>query len=429
MKLINSMKYLKIAEKRIPALTQTFSKAAFTFVKGVYPVYVDHAKGSHIFDVDGNEFIDYLCGLGPILLGYGYAAVDNAIREQLKNGILFSLPHKLELDLAELICKTVPSAEMVKYSKTGSDAVTFAIRGARAITKRDKVAYCGTLGVQHDWQTVLTTRDKGIPKWNKKQIYTFEYNKIETLENILEKEGKNIAAVCMEPTLFELPQKDFLQKAKKLTHEYGAILIFDEIVTGYRFAIGGGQEKFGVMPDITCLGKGMANGMPLGAVTGKTEYMKIFDDVFFSSTNQGETLSLAASLATIEEVKKKNIPKYLWAIGTKLMDGYNEIARESDVGISFIGYPIRMRHICLDSNGKDSLEIKSLMIQEMIKRGIFLHPAGSYISYSHSFQDVNKTLEAFADTMKIIKKAVKNNTVRTQIKGDIIKPVFPPKEK
>ena len=211
-----SSKYLKIAEKRIPSLTQTFSKSAFTFVKGVYPVYADRAVGSHIIDVDENEYIDYLSGLGPIILGYKYPAVDEAIKKQLKNGILFSLPHKLELDLAEMICKTIPSAEMVKYAKTGSDAVTLAIRGARAITKRDKIAYCGTFGVQHDWQTTLTTRDFGIPKWNSKQIFLFEYNKIETLEKILEKEGKNIAAICMEPTLFEPPVSGFLDKVKKL---------------------------------------------------------------------------------------------------------------------------------------------------------------------------------------------------------------------
>jgi glutamate-1-semialdehyde aminotransferase len=427
-KLKKSFQYLKIAERRIPSLTQTFSKAAFTFVKGAYPVYADHAKGSHIFDVDNNEYIDYLCGLGPILLGYQYKPVDEAIKRQLKNGILFSLPHKIELDLAEMICKTVPSAEMVKYSKTGSDAVTFAIRAARAITKRDKIAYCGTMGVQHDWQTILTTRDYGIPKWNKKQIYTFEYNKIETLEKIFEKDGKNIAAVCMEPTLFELPEKDFLNKVKKLTHEHGAVLIFDEIVTGFRFSIGGGQEKFKVEPDITCLGKGMANGMPLGAVVGKKEYMKIFDDVFFSSTNQGETLSLAAGLVTINEIRTKNVPKRIWGIGGKLQDGYNKISSEYDVDIKFTGYPVRMKIVCKDPSGKESPEIKSLMLQEMVKRGIFLHPNVSYVSFSHNNADVNKTLDAFDESVKLIKKSIKDNTVKQKLKGEIIRPVFPPKD-
>lgn len=429
MKLTNSLKYLKIAEKRIPALTQTFSKAAFTFVKGVYPVYADHAYGSHMVDVDGNEYIDYLCGLGPVILGYGYPRVNDAIKKQLKNGILFSLPHKLELELAETICKTVSCAEMVKYSKTGSDAVTFAIRAARAITKRDKIAYCGTMGVQHDWQTAITTRDYGIPKWNKKQIKVFEYNRIETLEEIFEKDGKNIAAVCMEPTMFEPPKKNFLRKVKDVAHKYSAVLIFDEIVTGYRFAIGGGQERFGVEPDIATLGKGIANGMPLGAIVGKTEYMKIFDQVFFSSTNQGETLSLAAGLATIKEIKKKNVPKYLWNLGSTLMDGYNAIAKENQVDISFTGYPVRMKLVCMDPKGKESLEIKSLLLQEMIRRGVFLHPSVEYIGFSHTRNDVKLTLNAFKDAAKIVSNAIKNNTVKKQLKGMIIRPVFPPKKK
>lgn len=427
MKISKSLQYLKIAKKRIPALTQTFSKSAFTFVQGVYPVYVDHAYGSHMIDVDGNKFIDYLCGLGPIILGYNYDSVNKAIIKQMKKGILFSLPHKLELDLADVICKTVPCAEMVKYSKTGSDAVTMAVRAARAITKRDKIAYCGTMGVQHDWQTAITTRDHGIPKWNKKQIKIFEYNKIETLEEIFEKDGKNIACVCMEPTMFEPPKNNFLQKVKTLTHKHGAVLIFDEIVTGYRFDIGGGQQKFGVVPDIATLGKGLANGMPLGAVVGKTEYMRIFDDVFFSSTNQGETLSLAAGVATIEEITTNNIPKYLWKTGSQLMDGYNSIAKNHDVGISFIGYPVRMRPICVDSNGNESLEIKSLLLQEMVTRGIFLHPGVDYIGYSHTSDDIKQTLDSFEESVIIIKNAVENNTVRKQLKGKVIKPVFPPK--
>jgi len=206
-KLKKSFQYLKIAEKRIPSLTQTFSKAAFTFVKGAYPVYVDHAKGSHIFDVDNNEYIDYLCGLGPILLGYQYKPVDEAIKRQLKNGILFSLPHKIELDLAEMICKTVPSAEMVKYSKTGSDAVTFAIRAARAITKRDKIAYCGTMGVQHDWQTVLTTRDYGIQSGIKNRFTHLNTTKLKPLKKFLKMMEKILLQYAWNPHYLSYQRK------------------------------------------------------------------------------------------------------------------------------------------------------------------------------------------------------------------------------
>ena len=205
-------------------------------------------------------------------------------------------------------------------------------------------------------------------------------------------------------------------------------MIFDEIVTGYRFAVGGGQQKYGTEPDITCLGKGIANGMPLAAVVGKTEYMKIFDDVFFSSTNQGETLSLAAGLATIKEIKTKNVPKYLWNMGSILMNGYNKICNEYNTGVSFVGYPVRMKHVCVDSKGKESLEIKSLLLQEMIKRGIFLHPNVSYVGFSHNKEDVVKTLNAFDESMKIVKKAIITNDVRKKLKGEVIRPVFPPKK-
>jgi len=423
-----SFDYLAKAEKLIPSLTQTFSKAPYTFVKGVYPVYADRGKGSHIFDVDGNEYIDYLCGLGPVILGYCYPAVDNAVRKQLEKGMTFSLPHPLEIEVAEALKRTVPCAEMAKYSKTGSDVVTAAIRGARAITKRDKIAYCGSGGVWHDWYTIITTRNQGVPESVRKEIATFEYNNIETLQKIFEDNPDGVAAVCMEATMFEPPKANFLQKVKELTHRNGAVLIFDEIVTGYRFSVGGGQKLYGVEPDIACLGKGMANGMPIGAVVGKSEYMHIFDDVFFSTTFAGETLSLAASLATINEIDDKNVPDYIWRLGTKLMQGYNAIAKEKNLDvISCIGYPVRMRIICKDEKGNDSLLIKSLLLQEMVKRGIFIQPSVQYISYTHTEQDVNKTLEAFEESLHIVGKALESGNTKKYLEGEPAKPVFAPK--
>ena len=280
----NSFDLLDKSKKLIPSLTQTFSRAAYTFVEGSFPVYAKNAEGSHFTDVDGNEYIDYLCGLGPVILGHKYKRVDDAIREKLDSGILFSLPHKLELDVSELICNMVPSAEMVKFSKTGSGSATGAIRGARALTKRDKIAYCGSGGVWHDWYATIISRNQGVPKFNQDLILPFDYNDFDGLEYIFEQNKDEIACVFMEATIFNRPKNDFLSKVKKLAHENNTVLIFDEIVTGFRFANGGAQELFGVEPDITVLGKGIANGMPLSAVTGKTEYMKLFDDVFFTTT-------------------------------------------------------------------------------------------------------------------------------------------------
>lgn len=423
-----SFDYLEKAEKLIPSLTQTFSKAPYTFVKGVYPVYADRGKGSRMIDVDGNEYIDYLCGLGPVILGYCYPAVDDAVRRQLEKGMTFSLPHPLEIEVAEALKRTVPCADMAKYSKTGSDVVTAAVRGARAITKREKVAYCGSGGVWHDWYTTLTTRDQGVPKSVRREIVTFEYNKIETLEKIFEDSPDEIAAVCMEPTMFEGPKGDFLSNVKSLAHKKGAVLIFDEIVTGYRFSVGGGQKMYGVEPDLAAFGKGMANGMPIGAIVGKSEYMKIFDDVFFSTTFAGETLSLAASLATINEIEDKRVPDYIWKLGTRLMDGYNSIAKDKNLEavISCIGYPVRMRILCKDETGNDSLLIKSLLLQEMVKRGIFIHPSVQYISYSHTEQDVQQTLQAFAESVDVVGKALEQGDVKKYLEGEPARPVFPP---
>jgi len=424
MNLKKSFNLLEKSRKLIPSLTQTFSRGAYTFVEGAFPVYAESGKGSHLFDVDGNEYIDYLCGLGPIVLGYGYPEVDNAIRDAITSGILFSLPHRLEIEVSELLCKMIPSAEMVKFSKTGSGSATGAVRGARAITKRDKIAYCGSGGVWHDWYATIISRNQGIPKFNYELIHPFKYNNIESLESIFEKNKNEIACVFMEPTMFEEPKNSFLKDVKKLTRENGSVLIFDEIVTGFRFSNGGGQKYFGVEPDISVLGKGIANGMPLSAVVGKTEYMKIFDDVFFSTTYASDILSLAASKATINEFNKKPVIQKSWNNGLLIMEEFNKIAKEQELDIHMSGFPVRRLLTCKDSNGQDSLLIKSLLIQEMIKKGIFMHPSVGYISFSHEKEDIQKTITAFTEVVPLIKKAITENNIEYYLNGKPAKPVY-----
>jgi len=420
----NSFNYLEKSKKFIPSLTQTFSRAAYTFVEGIFPVYAKNANGSHFTDVDENDYIDYLCGLGPIILGHCYPRVNDAIKEQLESGILFSLPHKLEIDVSELVCNMIPSAEMVKFSKTGSGSATGAVRGARAITKKDKIAYCGSGGVWHDWYATIISRNQGVPEFNSNLILPFDYNDIDGLEYIFESNKDEIACVFMEATIFDKPQGDFLKKVKKLTHENDAVLIFDEIVTGFRFANGGAQELFDVEPDITVLGKGIANGMPLSAVVGKSEYMKIFDDVFFSTTYAGDTLSLAAAKATLMEIKEKPVIKNIWANGLHLMEEFNKITKENSLNIDLSGYPVRMKMNGNDSRGNDSVLIRSLLIQEMVKRGIFMHPGVEYISYSHSKEDIQQTLNAFEDSIPILRKAISEDKVESYLEGNPSKPVY-----
>jgi len=239
--LTKSKEYLERAKKVIPSCTQTFSKGPTQFVQGVSPIYLERGDGSHVFDVDGNEYIDYPLALGPVTLGYNYPRVNEAIIKQLKDGITFSLMHPLEVELAELLINIIPCAEMVRFGKNGSDVTSAAVRVARAYTGRDKIACCGYHGWQ-DWYIGTTTRSAGVPECIKKLTIPFEYNNIESLERIFSENRDEVAGVIMEPIGIVEPKNNFLEKVKEITHKNGAVLIFDEIVIGFRVSIGGAQE-------------------------------------------------------------------------------------------------------------------------------------------------------------------------------------------
>lgn len=418
-----SFEYLKRAENLIPALSQTFSKAPRYLVKGVYPVYLKRGEGSLVWDVDGNEYIDYILGLGPVTLGYNYARVNQAIMEQLNEGISFSLPHPLEIELAELLTQVIPCAEMVRFSKTGSEVTSASVRAARAFTGRDKLAYCGYHG-WHEWYSVTTSRNKGIPAVMRDLIFPFEANNIESLENLFKRNPGQIAAVIMEPIILEAPAKGFLDKVKELAHRNGALLIFDEIVSGFRVALGGAQEYCGVVPDLSTCGKGMANGMPLSAVVGRKDVMKMYEEVFFSTTFGGETLSLAAAVATINEMQEKKVMEHIWAIGRKLTSGFNKLTRDIGVDAETIGLPCHFKFVVRDGKGEESREVKSLFMQEMVKRGILLHSGAVNLCFSHSNEDVDNTLEACEDSLKIVKKALVENKVKERLEGEPYQEVF-----
>jgi len=408
----------------IPAQTQTFSRAASTFVEDVFPVYVKSANGSHFVDVDNNNFIDYLMGLGPVTLGYNYKKVNSAITKQLKNGILFSLPHPLEIDLSELLCKTVPHTEMVKFAKTGSDAVTGAVRAARAITKKNKIAYCGSGGVWHDWYAIAISRNGGVPAFNKKLINVFDYNDLDGLEQIFEDNKNQISCIVLEPTVYDFPKKNFLKKVRKIADKNNAILILDEIVTGFRFDLCGGQKFFDIKGDLVCFGKGMGNGLPISAITGKTEFMKIFEKLWVSSTNGSETLSLAGTIATINEMKNKKTIQSCWKIGKNLFDGWNKIAKSYNISAEMTGYPIRMTMQCFDSQGNESMALKGLVMQEMVKQGVFMSQGPSFICYSHSEKDIQLTLKAFENTCKLIQTKIHDDNYLDLMEGSLPKIVY-----
>ena len=402
-------------------VTQTLAKGPGQFTKGVAPVYIQKGKGAHVWDVDGNEYIDYNAAIGPVSLGYAYPVVDDAIRRQLEDGITFSLMSPLEVELAELIQEVIPNAEAVKIAKTGADVCSAAVRVARAYTGREKVFCCGYHG-WHDWYIGITSRHAGIPDAIRDMTYTFEYNDIESIKAALD---KDVAALILEPFIFEAPKAGFLQELAEACKANGTLLIFDEMWTGFRIALGGAQEYFKVQPDLAVYSKACANGMPIALLIGRADVMELFNkEVFSYTTFGGEALSLAACIATIKELRDKNVPQYLDEKGALLKDGYNEIARQSgmDSYTHCIGYNCRSM-VAFSPIAGNALELKTLMQQEMIKRGILW--AGFHnMCFSHSDEDIRYTLEAYKDIMPLMKDAIESGNITSYLRGEVLEAVF-----
>ena len=409
------------AVKIMTPVTQTLAKGPGQYVNGVAPKYVKRGKGARVWDVDDNEYLDYNMGIGPLSLGYCYPKVDEAIIEQLKDGITFSLMHHLEVTLSELIHQIIPNAEAIRISKTGADVTSAAIRVARAFTGRKKVLCCGYHG-WHDWYIGVTSRNSGVPEEIKNLTATFEYNNIESVKALLD---EDTACVILEPFIFEAPTNDFLKELKTLCSSNGTLLIFDEMWTGFRIAMGGAQEYFNVKPDLACYSKAFANGMPISLLTGRKDVMDLFnEDVFFFTTFGGEALSLAAAIATIEEMIEKNVPAYLAEKGKLLKDGYNKICE--DLGIQHytkcVGYDCRSM-ITFDPSAGNPLELKSYVQQELIKRGI-LWSGFHNMCFSHSDEDINYTLKAYQEVLELLKTTLSENKITASLKGKPVEAVF-----
>ena len=303
MELKKSKKFLKKALRSIPLASQTFSKSYLQYPDG-FPLFAQNGKGGRIKDVDGNEYVDLIMGLLPLTLGYNDKDVNRAIIKQLKSGITFSLPTVLEHQLSEKLIQKIPSAEKVRFAKNGTDVTSGAIRLARGITKRDKIITCGYHGWQ-DWYIGTTSRHLGVPKKVRELSIAAKFNDINDVHRIIKKNKDEIGAMIIEPMSFTEPKKHYYKELQYLLKKNKILLIFDEIITGFRFSEGGAQKYFNITPDLSCFGKGMANGMPLSALVGKTKYMNKISEVFFSGTFGGESLSLAASIATIKKIEKK----------------------------------------------------------------------------------------------------------------------------
>ena len=405
----------------IPAATQTLAKGPGQFVRGVAPKYLARGRGARVWDVDGNEYLDFSMAVGPLSLGYCYPAVDEAIRAQLADGITFSLMHPLEVEVAELVREVVPGAESVRYSKTGADVTSAAVRLSRAATGREKVLCCGYHG-WHDWFIATTDRAAGIPAGVRDLSFTLPYNDLEAARAAID---EDTACVILEPTTFEAPRPGYLEGLRRACDETGALLVFDEMWTGFRLAVGGAQQRFGVRADLACFSKAVANGMPLGVLTGRRDVMALLDkDVFFFTTFGGEALSLAAAKATIEEIRAKDVPAHLARLGHRLKDGYNEAARELslETATACVGFDCRTM-VTFSPAAGDPLVLKSLVQQELLRRRI-LWQGFHNLSFSHTEADVEEALEAYREVLAVLKGAIELGDAARRLLGTPVEPVF-----
>lgn len=419
-----SAKMFERAQKTVPLASQTFSKSYLCHPEGEAPLFLTHGSGSHVWDVDGNEYIDFVSGLLPVLLGYTDPDVTAAVQEQLGKGITFSLATPLEAEVAELLVEMVPCAEKVRFGKNGSDATAAAVRVARAFTGRDHVAACGYHGWQ-DWYIGTTPRNKGVPAAVSALTHTFAYNDLAALDRLLSAHPDEFACVIMEPMNAEEPADGYLQGVKDLAHKHGALFVFDEIITGFRYAKGGAQEIFGVIPDLACLGKGLANGFPLAAVVGRADIMREMEDIFFSFTAGGEAISLAAARATLQKIQREPVIETLWHRGDSILAGVRErvaqhglsktLALKGKAPWSLIGFT--------ETNGVTMWELKTLFQQEMLARGMLMQTSHN-ISYAHSEADVAALLKAYDEVLPMLADAVNNGALAQLLKAPPMQPLF-----
>lgn len=419
-----SQAWLDRARKVIPGSSQTFSKGANQHVLGVAPVFLYKGKGCRVWDADGNEYIDYIQGLLPNILGYANDEVNAAVAAQLDWGHSFSLPHPLEVELAERLTTLIPCAEMVRFGKNGSDATSGAVRAARAFTNREHIACCGYHGWQ-DWYIGSTTRNAGVPGAVRALTHPFTYNDLPSLERILLEHRGEVAAVIMEPVNFWPPQAGFLEGVKKLAHEHGAVLIFDEICSGFHFGLGGAQKRFGVTPDLACFGKAMGNGFPISCVVGRTDVMKVFEEIFFSFTFAGEVASMAAAMKVLDVLETTDTLAQMNANGRVLQEGLNMLSAAAGLQdrIKCIGYHFWSLVKFLDADGKDSLLVRSLFTQECVKRGVLLL-ATHNMTGAHDPLAIEETLRVYAEVCKVVAKWLSEPSPEKYLEGEMIQPVF-----
>jgi len=409
------------AVELMPGASQTMSKRPTAFAMGAMPIYIQRGEGCYVWDVDGNRYIDFISALGPITLGYCYPAVDEAVRRQLDDGMIFSMMSPLEVEAAKAIVDMVPCAEMVRFVKTGAESTAAAARIARAYTGKEMILSSGYHGWLDTWTALSSAASgRGVPAAYKDSIVGFTFGDTTSdrrLDALLEKHKGNVAAIIMEAASYRtMDTGDYLKWARELADKHEALLIYDEIVTGFRVALGGAQEYFGVIPDIACFAKGISNGMPVAAVAGKREIMKSTTDLLISSTYGGDAVSLAAVVACLTQLREKDVIGHIWEQGRRLIDGMNGIAREIGLALEFVGWPVMSSFSFGYDDAAANADLMTLLLQEMARRGILLRRGGlMFITYSHKAEHIDATLDTCREVFPLLLDAHQSGRIKEQL--------------
>ncbi len=402
---LNLTKSLKLFDeaKRLSPGGVLGIRRPYNFIEGEYPIFIETGYGGHIVDVDGNDYIDMLCSYGPIILGHKETEIDDAVVERIKKGFCFSLVQPVQNELEQKLCNIVPSAEMAILVKTGSDATTCAVRIARGYTGRDKILRCG----YHGWGDWCVEVKGGVPDHVSADTLEFHYNNLEEVEGLLKANKDQVACIIVTPVGHPLalpvqaPKPGYLEGMRKLADEHNVVLIFDEIRTGFRVSLGGAQERYGVTPDISCIGKAMANGYPIGAIVGKREFMKMVEkEVFISSTFFPNSTEMVAALKTIEILEREKVCDSIWERGTDFLKQLEAVVTKSGLPVTVSGIP-PMPFLTFDKDDTGLYKKRRVhFYTEAIRRGLFIQPYHHwYICHRHTDEDLNRALEVVEESL------------------------------
>lgn len=424
------------ANELLPAATMLLSKRPELYAPGCWPVYFKRAWGSKVQDVDGNVYTDFVGDVGATLLGRADPDVNAAVHAVVDEGNFCTQNYPREIELAELLTEIIPCAQQVRYARGGGEADVVAVRIARGYTRKDLVAFCGYHG-WHDWYLAANLADdstldghllpglypRGIPRSLAGTSLPFQFNNLQSLKELLESHPGEFAAIIMEATRHHAPDKGFLEGVRKLADEHKAVLIFDEVVTGFRMALGGAQEYFGVTPDMSTFAKTISNGYPMAAIVGKKEIMQTVNEQFISSTYWTDAIGTAASLAAIKKIRRTGAIPYVWELGTNLSNGLNEAISQSGISAEVQGWPPLTILAFQHEDSDTAAAMKTLFVRRQLARG-FLSSSNHYLMASHTRDDVHAYLSAAGQSMKEVKQSLDKNTLMEDIEFRPSRPLF-----